>query len=125
VLGGSKPKWPRKLHTQRYFDAEPEGHAGLVEYRGSINAAVISRTEELLTRTIFKRLDAAIMKCQLAKSPLVSDALMQSAQRTYDEFDRFVWRFKLKHELFDQITAKMERLRFEIDATKLIRDERK
>jgi hypothetical protein len=97
-----------------------------MEYRGPINAALISRAEEILTRRIFERLDAAIVKCQLAKSPLVkSMPLISSAQKTYDECDRFVWRFKLKHELFDQITAKMERLRFEIEATKLLRSERK
>jgi hypothetical protein len=93
-----------------------------VERRAVETDTTLSRAKEIMTRSIFARLDAAIVKCQMAKSPVLkADTLVRSAQKTYDEFDRFVWRFKLKHHQFDQITAKMERLRFEIEAVKLVR----
>jgi hypothetical protein len=96
-------------------------HVAVVEYRERINEALMSRTEEILTRSIFARLDAAIMKCQVSQSPLAPESLIKSAELTYNEFDGFVWRFKLKHEPVNQITAKMERLRYAIEEARSLR----
>jgi hypothetical protein len=44
-----------------------------------------------------------------------SDAL-KHAQLALDSANQFMWRFKMKHPEFDQMTALAERLRMELDS---------
>jgi hypothetical protein len=81
---------------------------------------MLARAQRVRLQSVFLRLDLAIAKCQLAKkfSGAPVGALVKSAQQTFDDVDGYVWRYKLDHEYFDQITAKLERLKFEISAAR-------
>jgi hypothetical protein len=81
---------------------------------------MLARAQRVRLQSVFLRLDLAIAKCQMAKrfSDAPVGSLVTSAQQTFDEVDGYVWRYKLDHEYFDQITAKLERLKFEIGAAK-------
>jgi len=80
----------------------------------------LSRARKIQADAIFLRLDIAIQQCRMARSDFrrQSRALIESAQQTFDDLERYVWRFKLEHEQFDQIAAGMERLKFEIQAAR-------
>ena len=82
--------------------------------------ALLARAETVRIGSILLRLDGAIKKCQMVKNPVgnPNGLLVASAQQTFDDIDAYVWRYKLDHDHFDQITAQLERLRFEIAAAK-------
>lgn len=81
---------------------------------------MLARAQRVRLQAVFLRLDLAIAKCQMAKrfSGAPVGSLVKSAQQTFDDVDGYVWRYKLDHEFFGEITAKLERLKFEISAAK-------
>ncbi|HUE42138.1 MAG TPA: hypothetical protein VMP12_01190 [Candidatus Sulfotelmatobacter sp.] len=83
-------------------------------------AALLARAQSVRLGSIFLRLDGAIKKCQMVRNPIgkSNGSLVASAQQTFDDVDAYIWKYKLDHTHFDQITAKLERLKFEIAAAK-------
>jgi hypothetical protein len=87
--------------------------------------AVLVRAQHARIQSLFLRLDAAVMKCQLAKyQGARTEALLASAQQTLNDMHDYIWRTKLDQNHFDQISAKIERLRFEIQIARYFLQDR-
>ena len=80
-------------------------------------------SEQAALEFVFSQLTVGITSCRIAKSRrcilgMDDTRPISQAEEALAIAEKFVWKFKLKHPEFDQMTALAERLRFEIDALK-------
>jgi hypothetical protein len=69
---------------------------------------------------VFSQLTVGITSCQIAKTRpdrgLDDHRALRQAQMALSTAERFMWRCRLNHSEFDQMTALAERLRLELNA---------
>jgi hypothetical protein len=78
-------------------------------------------SEDAAIDFVFSELTTGITSCQIARlrvgrMGLDGSRAMESAEEALRAAEKYMWRFKMRHREFDQMTALAERLRLELDS---------
>ena len=78
-----------------------------------------AQTKRIIARFVDTEIDTGLMFCELAREPSNStrnEARLESARKALGVAEEWIWKLDMPHEQFNQLTAKMEKLRFELMA---------
>jgi hypothetical protein len=84
---------------------------------------LLRRSDDAAINFVFSQLTIGITSCQIAKArrrsgTLNDSAPLRRAEKALRAAEKFMWRLKLQHPVFDQIMALVERLSMELDSLK-------
>ena len=70
---------------------------------------------------VFCELTTGIMNCQIARTRIENIGVdgshaVEDAEKALHTAEKYMWKFKMRHQEFDQMTALAERLRMELDS---------
>ena len=95
-----------------------------------IRATITTRSHELRLKThatlaafVRTQIDTGLILCQLAKQMPPSekrDIGLNRAQAAFHTAQEWIWKLHMPHSQFDEITACLERLKFELNNAKLV-----
>jgi hypothetical protein len=95
-----------------------------------IRGTIATRSHELRLKThatlaafVRTQINTGLILCQLAKQMPPSekrDIGLDRAQAAFDTAQEWIWKLHMPHSQFDEITACLERLRFELNNAKLV-----
>jgi hypothetical protein len=91
--------------------------------RAVIHAEAIrlrAEVQEVIARFVEAEIDTGLLFCQIANERddgARRKGLLKNARKAHDVAQEWIWKLRMPHHQFDQMTAKLEKLRITLNRT--------